>query len=267
MDLQLTGKRALVTGSNSGIGKAIALALAAEGVEVVVHGRRRPESEAVVAAIHAAGGRAAVACGDLVSDDQAREVVNYALAAFGGIDTLVANAGAFPPTPVLESETADWLNLYDQNVGSVIRLVRLLAPGMIDCGWGRIITLGSIAATRPFANFGAYAATKAACVSLAVTFAKEFGGTGITSNCISPGDVLTPAAENHWHSVAQKNAWKGDWPAIESKIAAEISPTLVGRLGRPHEVADLVTFVSSPRAAYINGSNLRIDGGFLASTA
>ncbi|WP_095155122.1 SDR family NAD(P)-dependent oxidoreductase [Pseudomonas sp. Irchel 3E13] len=267
MDLQLSGKRALVTGSNSGIGKAIALALAAEGVEVVVHGRRRPESEEVVHAIRLAGGRAELACGDLTNDDQAQQVVDAALAAFGGIDILVANAGAFPPTPVLESEAADWLNLYNQNVGSAVRLVRLLAPGMIDRGWGRIITLGSIAATRPFASFGAYAATKAACVSLAVTLAKEFGGTGVTSNCISPGDVLTPAAENHWHSVAQKNAWEGDWDAIERKIASEISPTLVGRLGRPHEVADLVTFVSSPKAAYINGANLRIDGGFLASTA
>ncbi|MFD2641009.1 SDR family NAD(P)-dependent oxidoreductase [Pseudomonas japonica] len=267
MDLQLAGKRALVTGSNSGIGRAIALTLAAEGVEVVVHGRRRPESEAVVSAIREAGGKAALACGDLVSDEQARDVAEVALAAFGGIDILVANAGAFPPTPVLDSEANDWLKLYDQNVGSAIRLVRLLAPAMIDRGWGRIITLGSIAATRPFANFGAYAATKAACVSLAVTFAKEFGGTGVTSNCISPGDVLTPAAEQHWQSVAQKNAWEGDWQAIESKIATEISPTLVGRLGRPHEVADLVAFVSSPKAAYINGANLRIDGGFLASTA
>ncbi|MDU9393649.1 SDR family NAD(P)-dependent oxidoreductase [Pseudomonas japonica] len=267
MDLQLAGKRALVTGSNSGIGRAIALTLAAEGVEVVVHGRRRPESEAVVSAIREAGGKAALACGDLVSDEQASEVAELALAAFGGIDILVANAGAFPPTPVLDSEANDWLKLYDQNVGSAIRLVRLLAPAMIDRGWGRIITLGSIAATRPFANFGAYAATKAACVSLAVTFAKEFGGTGVTSNCISPGDVLTPAAEQHWQSVAQKNAWEGDWQAIESKIATEISPTLVGRLGRPHEVADLVAFVSSPKAAYINGANLRIDGGFLASTA
>lgn len=267
MDLQLAGKRALVTGSNSGIGRAIALALAAEGVEVVVHGRRQPESEEVARSIRDAGGRAVVAIGDLADDRQARDVAETALAAFGGIDILVANAGAFPPTPVLESEAADWLKLYDQNVGSAIRLVRLLAPGMIDRGWGRIITLGSIAATRPFANFGAYAATKSACVSLAVTLAKEFGGTGVTANSVSPGDVLTPAAENHWQSVAQKNAWEGDWDAIERKIASEISPTLVGRLGRPNEVADLVTFVSSPKAAYINGSNLRIDGGFLASTA
>ncbi|OCQ51995.1 3-oxoacyl-[acyl-carrier-protein] reductase FabG [Photorhabdus australis subsp. thailandensis] len=267
MDLQLTGKRALVTGSNSGIGRAIAISLANEGVQVVVHGRRKKETEEVMQEILDHSGQVRMVIGDLTDDDQAQEVAQLAQAAFGGIDILVANAGAFPPTPILESTAQDWLNLYDQNVGSIIRLLRFIVPSMVESGWGRVITLGSIAASRPFASFGAYATTKSACVSLAVTIAKEFAGTGVTANCISPGDVITPAAEQHWRTVAKRNDWADEWEKIESHVATNISPTLVGRLGRPEEIADLVTFLASPKSNYINGSNFRIDGGFLASTA
>src|SRR4051812_49849169 len=123
MDLQLKGKRAVVTGSSSGIGEAIAKSLAAEGAAVVVHGRRESEAKRVAATIAAAGGKAVVALGDLGTDagaDRVAKVVNEAL---GGVDILVNNAGAFPQRPWLESTAAEWNDLYNQNVGSMVRLV------------------------------------------------------------------------------------------------------------------------------------------------
>lgn len=265
MDLQLEQKRALVTGSSSGIGRAIAIALAAEGASVVIHGRDAGHAEETVAIIRDAGGRAIAALGDLTQDAHAREVARQAVSSLGGVDILVNNAGAFPPTPVLDGQADDWTALYNRNVGSMVRMIGLLAPGMIAQRWGRIISVGSIAASSPFASFGAYGATKAACVNLALTVAKELAHTGVTSNAVSPGDILTPAGEVRWRALAQERGWGDDWPEIERRAASEVSPTLVGRLGRPSEVGELVAFIASPRAAYINGSNIRIDGGFQSS--
>jgi 3-oxoacyl-[acyl-carrier protein] reductase len=265
MDLQLKDKRALVTGSSSGIGRAIALALAAEGATVVVHGRHAERVEQTAALIRETGGNALVAVGDLTLHPDVKHIVDIAIGALGGIDILVNNAGAFPPTPVLEGRVTDWTALYDQNVGSMVRMTSLLAPGMIAQHWGRVIAVGSIAASSPFASFGAYGATKAASVNFAMSLAKELANTGVTSNAISPGDILTPAGEERWRAVAQEQGWGEDWEEIEKRAASERSPTLVGRFGRPSEVGELVAFIASPRAGYINGSNIRIDGGFLSS--
>ena len=140
MDLQLSGKRAVVTGSSSGIGEAIAKMLAAEGAAVVVHGRREAEANRVAAEIADAGGKAVVALGDLGSDAGADAVVKAVNDAFGGADILVNNAGAFPQGPWLESKASEWNELYNQNVGSMVRIVTLLAvPG--TAGWGRVIAI------------------------------------------------------------------------------------------------------------------------------
>ena len=136
MDLQLIGKRAVVTGSSSGIGEAIAKALAAEGASVVVHGRREAEAKRVAAEIGAAGGKAVVALGDLSTDAGADAVARVANEAFDGVDILVNNAGAFPQGPWLESDAAEWTDLYNQNVGSMVRLITRLVPGMKSAGGG-----------------------------------------------------------------------------------------------------------------------------------
>ena len=144
MDLQLNGKRALVTGSTSGIGEQIAKTLAGEGVQVVVHGRRKAEADRVVREITAAGGMAMAAIGDLGSDEETAEVVKASLSAFGGIDILINNAGAFPMKPWLLSTAAEWLDLYNANVGSVVRLVTQLVPPMVERKWGRVVMLGQL---------------------------------------------------------------------------------------------------------------------------
>lgn len=202
MDLQLRGKRAVVTGSSSGIGEAIAKSLAAEGATVVVHGRRQPEAKRVAGEITAAGGKAVVALGDLSTDAGADSVAKTIQEVLDGVDILVNNAGAFPQKPWLESTAAEWNDLYNQNVGSMVRIITRLVPGMKKRGWGRVISLASVVATMPFPGMANYCATKAANLNLAVSLAKELAGTGITSNAISPGMIVTPGVEDMLKAMA-----------------------------------------------------------------
>jgi 3-oxoacyl-[acyl-carrier protein] reductase len=262
MDLQLRGKRAVVTGSSSGIGEAIAKSLAAEGVAVVVHGRREDQANRVADEIAANGGQAVVAIGDLSSDAGADAVAKVANDALGGIDILVNNAGAFPHSPWLEATAADWVDLYNVNVGSMVRMITRLAPGMKERGWGRVIAVASGVATMPFPDAGAYSATKGANINLAVGLAKALAGTGITSNAVSPGMVVTPGVEEMLRKLApQFNLPPDDLAALERFAVENRVPNPSGRLGRPEDIAAAVTFLASPLAGYINGANLRVDGG------
>ncbi len=262
MDLQLKGKRAIVTGSSSGIGEAIARTLAAEGALVVVHGRREAEAKRVAAAIGAAGGKAIVAIGDLGTDAGADAVARVVNDAFDGVDILVNNAGAFPQGPFLESSAAQWNELYNQNVGSMVRLIGRLVPRMKERKWGRVISIASAVATMPAAGMANYSATKGANVNLAVSLAKELTGTGITSNAVSPGMILTPGVEEMLKGMApQLGISPGDLPALIQYAVTTFVPNPTNRLGTVNDIANAVTFLASPLAGYINGANLRVDGG------
>jgi 3-oxoacyl-[acyl-carrier protein] reductase len=262
MDLQLNGKRAVVTGSSSGIGEAIAKALAAEGATVVVHGRRQAEAKRVAAEIAAAGGKAVVAIGDVASDAGADAVVKTVNEAIGGADILVNNAGAFPQGPWLESTAAEWTDLYNQNVGSMVRLITRLVPGMKKRGWGRVISIASVVAATPFPAMASYSATKAANINLAVSLAKDLAGTGITSNAVSPGMIVTPGVVDMLKGMApQLGISPEDLPALEQFAVKNMAPNPSARLGRPEDIAAAVAFLVSPLAGYINGTNLRVDGG------
>lgn len=262
MDLQLKGKRALITGSSSGIGEAIAKALAAEGVAVVVHGRRAAEAKRVAAEILAAGGKAVVALGDLGTDAAADAVVKTVNEAFGGADILVNNAGAFPQKPWLKSTAAEWTDLYNQNVGSMVRMITRLVPGMKQRSWGRVVAIASGVATMPFGDMGNYSATKAANLNLAVSLAKDLAGTGVTSNAVSPGMILTPGVEEMLKGMApQLGIPVDDLEALEKHAVKNMVPNPSARLGRPADIAAAVTFLASPLAGYINGANIRVDGG------
>ena len=262
MDLQLNGKRALVTGSTSGIGEQIAKTLAGEGVKVVVHGRRRAEADRVVQEIAGDGGTAMAATGDLGSDEETTEVVKVAL---GGIDILINNAGAFPMKPWLQSTAAEWLDLYNANVGSVVRLVTQLVPPMVERKWGRVIMLGSFLGPMPGPPVANYGTTKAANIAQAVSLAKELGGTGVTANTVSPGPIRTPGMEAGAREMMTSQGQDYDFNMFE-QFYVQQTRLPAGKIGSPSDIANMVAYLSSPLADFITGANLRVDGGMMPTT-
>jgi NAD(P)-dependent dehydrogenase (short-subunit alcohol dehydrogenase family) len=265
MDLRLNGKRALVTGSTSGIGEQIAKTLAGEGVQVVVHGRRKAEADRVVREITATGGMAIAAVGDLGSDEETAEVVKVSLSAFGGIDILINNAGAFPMKPWLLSTAAEWLDLYNANVGSVVRLVTQLVPSMVERKWGRVVMLGSFLGPMPGPPVANYGTTKAANIAQAVSLAKELGGTGVTANTVSPGPIRTPGMEAGAREMMTSQGQEYNFEIFE-QFYVQQTRLPAGRIGSPMDIANMVAFLSSPLADFITGANLRVDGGMMPTT-
>jgi NAD(P)-dependent dehydrogenase (short-subunit alcohol dehydrogenase family) len=261
MDLELQGKVALVTGSTGGIGEAVARRLAREGASVVVHGRRAAEAERVVADIAAAGGTAKVALGDLANDAGAEQAATGALAAFGPIDILVNNAAIFRMDDWNTLDAADWIDQYNKNMGSIVRVVKHILPPMKTRGWGRIISLSSVGAIMPSNMTLNYGGTKAAVAVFTTGLTKVLTGTGITVNTVTPGPVLTPMLEAWIRDIAKARGWAGDLPEWERLFATEVRPNPLGRVGRVEELADLIAFLASPRAGFINGANIRVDGG------
>ncbi len=263
MDLHLAGRRAVVTGSSAGIGEDIAVLLAAEGAAVVVHGRRREAVHQVAESIRSRGGQASEAVADLADPGDCARFIGATLDG-GPVDVLVNNAGTFVNRGWDQATPGDWLVLYSVNVAAVVRLIQGFLAGMRSAGFGRIIQIGTGEAINPFATMPDYAASKAALLNLTVSLSKHLARSGVTVNTVSPGIVVTPGVKDFYRKEAARRGWGDDWPGIEARILSEVLGNPTGRLGRPEEVAALVAFVASPQAGYINGANLRIDGGSTA---
>jgi NAD(P)-dependent dehydrogenase (short-subunit alcohol dehydrogenase family) len=264
MDLQLAGKRALVTGSSSGIGAAIARELAAEGCAVVVHGRNRERAEAVARDCEARGVACAVAIGAITDDAEADAVADAALAAFGGIDILVNCAGGTvrgDNPSWLDVSSDEWLLSFSLNVVSAIRLAKRLVPGMAQRGWGRIINVSSVGGTQLSGRLLDYGAAKAALDHLSANLSRAIAGQGITVNAIVPGTVLTPQAERWINTLAAQHGWPDDFAERERIYTQDWGGQPVPRLGRAEEIAAAAAFLASPRSDFTTGALLRIDGG------
>lgn len=261
MELHLKGKKAIVTGSSSGIGEGIAKCLAKEGAHVMIQGRKKQELERIVQEITASGGVAHYVTGDLAKDEEAKQVAEKTLQTFQRLDILVNNAGIFPPSGWLQSPPQDWLNLFNINVISMVRMIQALLPQMKQLGWGRIIQISSIAGVTPSPAFPDYGATKAAIINMTLSLANELAGTGITVNTVSPGPIVTTGTRILFEKMAREKNWGADWKEIEKKVIQEMLPNSVGRFGTIEEVGHLVTFLASPLADFITGVNYCIDGG------
>jgi NAD(P)-dependent dehydrogenase (short-subunit alcohol dehydrogenase family) len=266
MDLKLKGRRALVTGSSSGIGEAIARMLVQEGAAVVVHGRNRERAEKVALEIKAAG----VAIGDLGTDEGAAAVHGQALAALSdNIEILVNNAGGSSSgntsKPPADIKIADFISNYHANTLAAVRLALLAVPEMVAARFGRIINVSSAVALQPN-NLGTdYSVAKAALNNFTVSLAGSLKGVGVTVNTVTPGVIMVDGL------VRFGRAKFGDpnmsFAEIEQRLAAEKVFDLppVGRLGLPEEVALVACTLASPALGFVTGSNYRVDGGQVRS--
>lgn len=264
MDLQLKGKRALVTGSSSGIGAEIARMLAAEGVKAVVHGRDAARTQAVAKEIEDSGGQAAIALGDLTRDDGAKAVIEAAGRAFGGIDILVNNVGgsASVERPTwFDAPLEEWAENYSHNTLVAVRLIQAFVPGMRERRWGRVIQISSRNAISPHAQFGAYGAAKAALNNLTLSLSKALAGTGVTSNGVMPGLIYTPQLDSWFVEVARQQTGTSDPKAGQEHVLKNIVRQTVDRLGQPRDIAAAVCYLASPLSDFMTGTTFRIDGG------
>ncbi|WP_066817811.1 SDR family NAD(P)-dependent oxidoreductase [Sphingomonas mali] len=265
MDLRLDGKRALVTGSSSGIGEAIAHYLAKEGATVVVHGRNAERTRAVAAAINDAGGISHAVTGDLTDDASVSALVATIEREVGGIDILVNNAGGRPKGFArdgwLGQGSDAWLDTYKLNVIATVRLIDTLAPGMIERGWGRCIQIASAVALHQPPNFPDYQAAKAAEINLSRSLSRSMAGTGVTANSISAGIIHSPGSENELQGIVQELKLAERWQDVERTLALDIFRQSAGRVGRGDDIAATVAFLASPVADFITGTNIVVDGG------
>ncbi len=261
MDLQLNGKRALVTGSTAGIGYAIAAALAREGAEVVINGRTEEGVAKAVQTLKAeTGGDVVGFAGDLGGAPAAEALVR----AHPHVDILVNNLGIFEPKPLEEIPDSDWRRLFEVNVLSGARLARLYLPGMKRANWGRIIFISSESGLQIPAEMIHYGVTKSAQISLARGLAEAVAGTGITVNSVLPGPTKSRGVVD-FVAALSKGTGKG-FEEIQTEFFEKVRPTsLIKRFATPEEVASLVTYVASPLASATTGAALRVDGGVVKS--
>jgi 3-oxoacyl-[acyl-carrier protein] reductase len=261
----LKGKCAFVTGSSAGLGEATAKRLARDGARVIVHGRNKERAERVASEIRAAGGEAFVVFGDLASNDTAQQVVDAVRAKKWNVDILVNNAGGDSGGSGLAGwldVTPDaWVSTYQANTVSVVRMIHAFVPEMRQRGWGRVIQICSVVGHDPQVTSPDYAGAKASLLNMTVSLSRELAQTGITSNSVSPGLILTKHCESWLQGIAQKLGWGSSWQAIEKKVLEEFEPNRIGRMGLPEDVAHAVAYLASNGAGYITGIDILVSGG------
>ena len=255
MQIDLTGKTAIVTGSTAGIGFAIAQGLAEAGAKVVVNGRGPEKVEAAAARI-GRGARGVAA--DIGSAAGCEALVR----AEPRCDILISNAGVFAPSDFFETSDAEWDRHWQVNVMAGVRLARAYLPGMQDVGWGRLILLGSESAFNIPVEMIHYGVSKTADVALARGLAKRMAGTGVTVNSVLPGPTLSDGVAD---MLADETKASGEsvQDAMKAFIAAKRPSSILRRGATVEEVANMVVYVASPLASATTGAALRVDGGLI----
>jgi len=254
LDLGLIGRKALVSGGTHGIGRAIAEGLAREGAAIALFSRNEENVNNEAKRLEALGVETLPIVADALVPADVHRVATSVNESWGGVDILVNNVGGggrWGPPGVFEADVQVWKDVYQKNVMAAVSLMKDLVPPMRARGWGRVIcitsTLGTVAGGRPWFNVA-----KSAMTVLMKNLASnpEFSRSGVTFNSVAPGAVLIP--DTGWASMRDEKP---------TEFAAFLESLPLGRLGRPEEVADLVTFLCSPRAALVNGASVLIDGG------
>jgi len=238
-----TGQVALVTGASRGIGRSIALTLAEQGFVVVGTATSEGGAAAISEALAPLGGRGMVLdVNDAAAVEAAVESINKA---HGGLHVLVNNAGITRDTLAMRMKDEDWDAVLDTNLKAVFRMCRAVMRGMMKQRYGRIINITSVVGASGNPGQANYAAAKAGVAGMTRALARELGSRGITVNCVAPGFIATDMTE----------------VLPEAQKAALLAQIPVGRLGEPREIADAVAFLASPKAAYISGTELHVNGG------
>ncbi len=264
MDLGIRGKRALVTGSSAGIGFAIAAALRREGAHVVVNGRTVARVDEAVSRLERSGpgGRVDGIAADLGTREGALAIIRHT----PEVDILVNNVGIFEAKPFEQISDEGWTQLFETNVMSGVRLSRHHLPGMKDRGWGRIVFISSESALNIPAEMIHYGMTKTAQLAVSRGLAETTAGTGVTVNAVLPGPTRSEGVARFVEELGRQQGKTP--PEVEADFFRTLRPSsLLRRFATPDEVADLVAYVCSARAAATNGAALRVDGGVVRAIA
>ena len=256
MDLGLKKRRALVTGASRGLGRAIVSALVAEGTDVIAVARNLDRLNELVASLAGGAGSAAALACDLVD----ASAITGLAGVLQDVDILVLNTGGPPPGPAADTSDAVWNKQFEAMFLSAIRLARLALPGMRTRMFGRILLVVSSGVIQPIPNLAVSNALRSALIGWAKTLASEVAGEGITVNCVAPGRIATDR-------VAELDQGRAKREGIDIARVKEESSAVIpaGRYGDAAEFASVAAFLASPRASYMTGGIVRVDGGMIRS--
>jgi 3-oxoacyl-[acyl-carrier protein] reductase len=255
MDLGLRGKTAVVTAASKGMGRACAMALAAEGARVAICARNEADITRVGEEIRAKTGAEVMAeRADVTSAADVKAFVGRVIQALGGVDILVANAGGPPRGGLGEMSDAQWHAAFDVTIVSVVRLIREVLPSMQARGWGRVLTIQSTSVKQPVEGLLLSNATRPAIAGLMKTLVPELGAHNITFNVVCPGAIMT---DRFLGGATQAGE------PVEEYVRTRAALVPLRRIGTPEEFASVVTFLASERASYVTGVALQVDGGVI----
>ncbi len=247
---RLTGKNALVTGSRTGLGAGMAIALAQAGANVVIHNREEAGIEEICSEVCKAGGKAVRALADVADPEACKELIELTVRELGSIDILINNAGIIRRTPAIDYSESDWVDVIETNLNSVFRLCQLAARHMVAQGGGKIINIASLLSFQGGVFVPAYAAAKGAVAQLTKALANEWASKGINVNAIAPGYMAT-------NNTAALRA-----DPVRSRQILDRIPA--GRWGCPEDLAGAAVFLASRASDYLHGHVLVVDGGWMA---